>query len=101
MTVCVSVVVEWPDRLCQSVCRQQRQEPKQIQVSYKVTKEWQESGGPNSIYWGVFLYVIFLLFKLKVEPISTTTTLRASLCINQRASNLPYSWFQDPEDSGV
>lgn len=49
----------------------------------------------------VFLYVIFLLFKLKVEPISTTTTLRASLCINQRASNLPYSWFQDPEDSGV
>lgn len=49
----------------------------------------------------VFLYFIFLLFKLKVESVSTTTPLRASLGINQRANSLPYSWFQDPENGGV
>lgn len=47
------------------------------------------------------LFFIFLLFKLKVESVSTTTALRASFYINQRVNNLFYSWFQDLENGGV
>lgn len=47
------------------------------------------------------LFFIFLLFKLTIESVSTTTALCASFYINQRANNLSYSWFQDPENGGV
>lgn len=86
--VCVSVAMGWPDRLWQSVCGWWK-EPEQFQGSYEITKEQQETGSPNGIGWGL-LFSIFtcLLFKLKVKSVSTTTTVRSSLCINRGINNL-------------
>lgn len=69
-------------------------------LMYEVTKEQQESGGPNNSCWGLlFFYFICLLFNLKVKFVSTTTTVCASLCINHRTNNLFYNTVQNPENA--